>query len=135
MKDSNPLLAQLKDIKPLAPIEDHSLLYLIAIIVATLLVMLGVWLWYRSQRPRKRKRALTPKDRARLSLQSIDLNDAKDTSYRLSTALPHLLSGEALQEVKPLLDRLSRYKYAKETPPFSDADRQAVHDLIGRVLK
>ncbi len=131
----NDLLAQLKDIKPLMPIEDHSLLYLSLITTATVLLLLGIWLWVRSQRPRKRKRLPTAEDRARDSLRSIDLNNAKDASYRLSTALPHLLSGEELEEAKVLLDRLSRYKYAKETPPFSDPDRQAVERLIGRVLR
>ncbi len=132
---SNPLLAQLKDIKPLMPIEDQSLLYLSLIATVTVLLLLGVWLWMRSQRPRKRKRLPSAKDRARDSLRNIDLNNAKDASYRLSTALPHLLSDEELAEAKALLDRLSRYKYAKETPPFCDADRQAVEKLLGRVLK
>lgn len=126
------LTLQLHDISTIVAIPDYSLYYFIAL-VGALVMGIGITL-YLLWRYIANKRRLDRKKAAYLQLRAQELDDSKTMAYLLSaTAVLFKENTRIQQQYDDLHQRMQRYKYQKEVPPFSDDDRAQIElylDLI-----
>ena len=107
-------MEQLRDIKDIVEVHEHSLETLIGIIILSLLVI-GIILYLYKNRRRRRKR-LSPKEIALNSLKSIDYDNPKDVAYRFTTNGFLFINENNQKEYKDIEKELLIYKYKKDVP-------------------
>jgi len=107
-------MEQLRDIKDIVEVHEHSLETLIGIIILSLLVI-GIILYLYKNRRRRRKR-LSPKEIALNSLKSIDYDNPKDVAYRFTTNGFLFINENNQKEYKDIEKELLVYKYKKDVP-------------------
>jgi hypothetical protein len=107
-------MEQLRDIKDIVEVHEHSLETLIGIVILSLLVI-GIILYLYKNRRRRRKR-LSPKEIALNSLKSIDYDNPKDVAYRFTTNGFLFINENNQKEYKDIEKELLVYKYKKDVP-------------------
>jgi len=107
-------MEQLRDIKDIVEVHEHSLETLIGIVILSLLVI-GIVLYLYKNRRRRRKR-LSPKEIALNSLKSIDYDNPKDIAYRFTTNGFLFINENNQKEYKDIEKELLVYKYKKDVP-------------------
>jgi hypothetical protein len=112
------------DIKPLVEIHEYSLYYLIGVSALVSIVLLGaaylVYKWYKNK-----KRFNIRAEHYKL-LNSVDFKDAKKAAYEL-THYGATFKDDSERHHKAyenMLEKLEKYKYKKEVPPF---DEDTIH--------
>jgi len=130
-------LQKLKDIKPPVEVPDHSLWLLLGIAAVVILAAALFGVWYFRRVPKRRKRGADPAEIAKSKLKKLDFTDAKGAVYTFDEWFPVLAkeSEELKREFEEIQKRLERYKYKREVPPLSEEDREAIRNMIGKVLK
>jgi len=110
----------LHDIKPLLEIQDYSLYYLVATVILTTVIVVGIMYllvkWYKN-----RNRYNHRKEYFKL-LSEVDLNNAKKSAYEIT------LYGALFADDSPrhqemfhtLTEKLEGYKYKKSVDDFND---------------
>jgi hypothetical protein len=107
-------MEQLRDIKDIVEVHEHSLETLIGIVILSLLVI-GIILYLYKNRRRRRKR-LSPKEIGLNSLKSIDYDNPKDVAYRFTTNGFLFINENNQKEYKDIEKELLVYKYKKDVP-------------------
>ncbi len=123
----------LKDIKPLVEVPDYSLWILLLLVLLGVLIMIGLYKWLNKPKRRRRHR-LTRKEIAEDALKNINLLESKQAVYDFSAYAPVLANEAQKERVDALIESLSAYKYKKEVPPLSEADRQAIQKIIEELV-
>ena len=118
---------QLKDIKPIVAVPDHSL-WLFLALVAAVLLLLGA-LVYREIKCRK-KGGNPTRAEAQRRLLALDFNDTKTAVYDFSLLGHFVTTPETEPVFKALLSELEPYKFKKEVPPLDETLREKLHDFI-----
>jgi len=119
----------LKDIKPLMTVPDNSLLMLISLIVALLIIILGLYFWLKKP-ARKRRKRLSKREQAAENLKALDFSDTKEAVYDFCENMHVLLNDNENEAFHKLLEKLEVYKYKKEAPPLSEADKQEMIKMV-----
>ena len=122
----------LKDIKPLVAVPDHSLLILLGLMIA-LLIMIGALVAWLKRPKRRRRKKLSPKEKALQTLKAISFEDTKKSVYDFSENMHILIPDEKKEQLQKLLKKLEVYKYKKEVPSLSDADKKVMKSMIEEV--
>ncbi len=123
----------LKDIKPLVAVPDYSLWMLIGLILLSALIMIALYFWFKKPKRKRRKRK-TEKEIAKEALQNIDFSDSKKAVYEFSAYAPILTHQEEQAQLAKVIEKLTPYKYKKEVPPLSEADKKAMQKIIKEVV-
>lgn len=116
----NPDDIKIRDIKPLLEIHDHSVYLFSALVVISLIIVLGgIYLflkWYKNKNRINMRKATYKK------LLHVDLSEPKRAAYEITKY------GDFFKEDSQrnrdmyhnLVDRLEKYKYKKEVEVFDD---------------
>ena len=121
-------MEQLRDIKDIVEVHEHSLETLIGITVLSLLI-LGV-LFYLYKNRRKRRKRLTPKEIALNSLKSIDYNNPKEVAYRFTTDGSLFINENNQKEYRDIEKELLVYKYKKDVPQLDKGLENRIKEFI-----
>ena len=118
---------QLRDIKPIVAVPDHSFwLFCIVIAAAVALLLLGAVLIVR-----RRKKRIDPKRTEALRrLNALDFNDTKEAVYDFSLLGHFVVTPETQSEFASILRELEPYKFKKEVPPLNEALRRKMQQFI-----
>lgn len=108
---------QLRDIKPIVAVPDHSL-WLFAALVTGILVLLGI-LIFRLLR-RKRGRVDRRRAEALRRLDALDFGDTKSAVYAFSLLGHFVLTPATEPTFRALLETLEPYKFKKAVPPLPE---------------
>ena len=120
-------MEKLKDIKGIVQVSDYSLYYLLAILLAFIVVLIVAFYLYRKPRARKKP---TSKEIALKNLQDIDFQNPKDIAYGFTLNIPFFISDENRSEMENLLEKLEIYKYKKEIPNMEEELKQSIKKII-----
>ncbi len=119
---------ELKDIKDIVEVQEHSFILLISLIVLTLL-LLTLLLYVLKNRRRRRKKPTT-KQIALERLQNLNYSDTKEVVY-LFEALGELFLNEKNQmEFYTIKEKLKLYKYKKDIPPLAEDTADKIKAFI-----
>lgn len=110
----------LHDIKPLIEVEEYSLYYLIGLvglgILVTSIVIYFLYKWY------KKSKAYNIRVSHNKHMQTLDLEDTKNTAYAISTYGITFVKDSQENESKyeELSQSLQEYKYKKSVAKFDE---------------
>jgi flagellar biosynthesis/type III secretory pathway M-ring protein FliF/YscJ len=121
-------MEQLRDIKDIVEVHEHSFETLIGIIVFSLVILLVIFYLYKNRRRRRKK--LSPKELALNSLKSIDYSDSKEVAYRFTTNGFLWLNEENKKEYQDIEKELLPYKYKKEVPQLDKGLENRIKNFI-----
>ena len=116
----NPEEIKIRDIKPLLEIHDQSIYYFYALIIISLVIVVGgTYLLFRWLKHRKRhnERKVTY-----AKLLHVNLQEPKEAAYAI-TKYGHLFSHDSertLEMYHNLTSRLEQYKYKKEVASLDE---------------
>jgi len=121
-------MEELRDIKDIVEVHDHSLEMLLALIL-TALLLLGISIYlYRNRRKRRRKP--TEREIAYNRLQSIDYSNPKEIAYTFTLNGARFATEETQAKFQELEKKLSRYKYKRDVPDMDNHLIQQVQEFI-----
>jgi hypothetical protein len=120
---------QLHDIKGLVEIPDDSIYYFFGLIgLITVLLIIITVLWYRYL---KRTKAVDLQKLYKEELLNSDLNQTKQTAYKLSHYGQLLDKNETQQAAFDLIAlELKHFKYKKEVPAFDTELRSSISNFL-----
>ena len=121
-------MEQLRDIKDIVEVHEHSLETLIGITVLSL-VILGV-LFYLYKNRRKRRKRLTSKEIALNNLKSIDYSNPKEVAYRFTTDGFLFVNENNEKEYRDIEKELLVYKYKKDVPSLEKGLENRIKEFI-----
>ena len=121
---------KLKDIKGIVEVVDYSMYYLLGIIFAVLLMMIGIIYLYK--KPKRRKKP-TSRVVALGNLKNINYANAKDTAYSFTLNTPFFINEKNRDQYESILQKLEIYKYAKEVPQINEDLKNEIQKYIGRL--
>ena len=121
-------MEQLRDIKDIVEVHEHSLETLLGIVVLSLLVVLILVYLYKNRR--KRRKRLTPKEVALASLKSIDYANPKEVAYRFTTNGFLWLNEENRNEYRDIEKELLPHKYKKDVPQLNKGLEKRIKKFI-----
>jgi len=107
---------ELKDIKDIVEVQEHSFILLISLIVLTLL-LLTLLLYFLKNRHRRRKKPTT-KQIALERLQNLNYSDTKEVVYLFEALGERFLNEKNQMEFYRIKEKLKIYKYKKDIPPL-----------------
>jgi hypothetical protein len=120
----------LKDVKPLAKIEDFSFELLVSIIIFLLLLAFASLIIFL----KNKNKSISLKKRVYERLVGIDLNDTKKAAYKITKYGRFLAKSKTQIEIfKSLEKKLERYKYKKRVEKF-DEEVLKEYNLLVEVL-
>ncbi len=125
-------IKELRDIKPLVDVPDHSL-WLFALVVFATLALIGGLIYYYKKPKRRKRRKATKRELAISRLKNLEFDDTKDTIYTFSKDIQFLANKEQLNKFKAFLDELELYKYKKDVPSISSEDRERMREIIKEI--
>ena len=122
------MMEELRDIKGLVEVSDHSLYYLSGVVAAAflLLVVLGVLIY----KYLNKKEPLTQKQVAMALLEKFEFGDAKQSAYEFSHLAQYAVSETQRKELEELLAELEHYKFKKEVPELDAALKSRMQAFI-----
>lgn len=118
---------QLKDIKPIVEVPDHSLWFFAGLVglVSLLLIVLAVFLL------RKMRKKPDPRRREALRrLRNLDFSDTKQAVYDFSFLGQFVVSPRTETAFAALQDALAPYKYKKTVEALDPALRMRMEQFI-----
>jgi len=118
---------QLRDIKPIVAVPDHSLWFLLALLAAGVLLLSALLFWVLK---RRRKRVAPARAEALKRLQSLDFDDTKSAVYAFSLLGHFVTTPETEHAFKELLRELEPHKFKKEVPALDEGVRAKLRDFI-----
>jgi flagellar biosynthesis/type III secretory pathway M-ring protein FliF/YscJ len=125
----------LKDIKPIVDVNDSSLYWLIALILAVVAILLVVFfIWHKARRKALRRYKKSIEYHAKEALKNIDFSNTKEAVYSFSKNAQILANSEQKDRLNMLLEKLERYKYKKESIALEKEDIDAIKEFIKEVV-
>jgi flagellar biosynthesis/type III secretory pathway M-ring protein FliF/YscJ len=121
-------MEQLRDIKDIVEVNDHSFEILLGLIFLVVLVLSIIFYLYKNRRKRRKK--LTPKEKALQSLKSIDYSNPKEVAYRFTTDGYLWLNEENEKEYRDIEKELLAYKYKRDVPQVDEVLKKRVEKFI-----
>jgi hypothetical protein len=121
---------KLKDIKGIVEVSDYSMYYLLGIIFAILLMIIGIIYLYK--KPKRRKKP-TSRVVALGNLKNINYANAKDTAYSFTLNTPFFINEKNRDQYESILQKLEIYKYEKEVPQINEDLKNEIQKYIGRL--
>jgi len=122
------IASQLKDIKPIVEVVDHSLYYFSAIVlIIVVLISVILYKYFNRIKPSKKP---TQKQLILQKLQNLDYNDTKDVIYSFSVDLFPLINEDKKEQYETIVSKLSQYKYKKEIEQLSEQLKQEIQQFI-----
>lgn len=121
----------LHDIKPLIEIQEYSMYYLIALVIAVFVVVLAL-IYFAYQYFTNRNKFNIKKEHLKL-LKSLDMSDTKRVAYEV-TQYGATFAGDNDQNertYKNLVEELESYKYKKNVESFSKETKNSIENYIG----
>jgi hypothetical protein len=118
---------QLRDIRPIVDVPDHSLWLFAALVAGALLLLAVLVLWFLR---RRRKRVDPRREEALRRLNSLDFTDTKSAVYDFSLLGHYVATPETEGAFKALLVELETYKFKKEVPPLDAALKAKMQEFI-----
>ena len=121
----------LHDIKPLIEIQEYSMYYLIALVIAVFVVVLAL-IYFAYQYFTTRNKFNIKKEHLKL-LKSLDMSDTKRVAYEV-TQYGATFAGDNEQNertYKNLVEELESYKYKKNVESFSKETKNSIENYIG----
>ena len=107
---------ELKDIKDIVEVQEHSFVMLMSVILlAVVVVALATYLF---KNRRKRRKKPTAKEIALERLQNIDYSDPKEVVYLFEEQGEMFLNEKNQVEFESIKEELKIYKYKKDIPPL-----------------
>jgi len=121
-------MEELRDIKDIVEVTDHSLLMLVGLSVALLLLLaLGFYLFANRRRRRKKQ---TPREMALERLRGLDFGDTKSVVYTFESD-GRLWTTQKNQEAFDEIEKeLYIYKYKREIPPLDEEIEKKIKSFI-----
>lgn len=120
----------LKDIKGIVEVTDYSMYYLLGLIFAVLLMMIGIIYLYK--KPKRRKKP-TSRAVALDNLRNINYANAKEIAYSFTLNTPIFINEKNRDEYEGILKKLEIYKYEKEVPQMNEDLKNEIQKYIGRL--
>lgn len=118
---------QLRDIRPIVDVPDHSLWLFTALIAGALLLLAALALRFL----RRRKKRVDPKrEEALRRLNALDFADTKSAVYDFSLLGHFVTVPETEGAFRTLLAELETYKFKKEVPPLDAALKARMQAFI-----
>ena len=121
-------MEQLRDIKDIVEVNDHSFETLLGLIFLVVLVLSIIFYLYKNRRKRRKK--LTPKEKALQNLKSIDYSNPKEVAYRFTTDGYLWLNEENEKEYRDIEKELLAYKYKRDVPQVDEVLKKRVEKFI-----
>lgn len=107
---------ELKDIKDIVEVQEHSFVMLMSVILlAVVVVALATYLF---KNRRKRRKKPTAKEIALERLQNIDYSNTKEVVYLFEEQGEMFLNEKNQVEFESIKEELKIYKYKKDIPPL-----------------
>ena len=135
MNDINATnLEKLREIKGIVEVHESSLenlIALIALLILGVLVLGGVFYFYKNRR--RRKKRPTPKEVALERLRNINYKDTKEVVYTFSTDGYLWMDEQSEEEFRDIEKELIAYKYKKEIPELTDGLKARVKKFIEEI--
>jgi len=119
---------ELKDIKDIVEVQEHSFILLISLIVLTLL-LLTLLLYFLKNRRRRRKKPTT-KQIALERLQNLNYSDTKEVVYLFEELSELFLNEKNQMEFYTIKEKLTLYKYKKDIPPLAQDTADKIKAFI-----
>ena len=114
-------LEQLREIRELEAIPDISFYFFIAMVIVALLFV-GVLVYMFFQLYRKKRKGHIRKEVLK-RLQNVDFSDSKKAAYAITRYGRYLADEERSRKLfAQLLERLEKYKFVPNPPPFDPED-------------
>jgi LPXTG-motif cell wall-anchored protein len=118
---------QLRDIKPIVAVPDHSLWLFLALIAAGVLLLSALLFWVLR---RRRKKGDPKRAEALRRLQALEFDDTKSAVYAFSLLGHFVTTPETEPAFKGLLAELEPYKFKKEVPPLDKGVKAKLRGFI-----
>jgi len=119
---------ELKDIKDIVEVHEHSFIIFLGIIIIAL-CLLGIALYLFKNR-RKRRKQPTEKESALIKLKNLDYNNAKEVVYTFEEQSLVLLNEKNREVFHQIKKGLEIYKYKKEIPPLDEKIKEQIETFI-----
>ena len=114
-------MKELKDIKDIVEVQEHSFMILIGVIALTLLILTLALYLFKNRRIRRKKP--TTKQVALERLQNLNYGDTKEVVYLFEEQSELFLHEKNQVEFYEIKEELKVYKYKKDIPPL-DTDME-----------
>lgn len=118
---------QLRDIKSIVAVPDHSLWLFSALVAAAAIALAVLVFWL----VRRRKKRVDPKRKeAMRRLSVLDFSDTKAAVYDFSLLGHFVLTPKTEPLFAAIVQALEPYKFKKEVPPLDAALQKRMQDFI-----
>ncbi len=124
-------MQELRDIKDIVEVHEHSLETLIAVVFITLLIFGLLFYLYKNRRIRRKKP--TKRELALKRLQNIDFDDVKSAVYTFSVDGSIFTDQENIDQFKKIDALLERYKYQKDVPNIDESTKEMMKQFIRKL--
>jgi len=119
---------ELKDIKDIVEVHEHSFIIFLGIIIIAL-CLLGIALYLFKNR-RKRRKQPTEKESALIKLKNLDYSNTKEVVYTFEEQSLVLLNEKNREVFHQIKKGLEIYKYKKEIPPLDEKIKEQIETFI-----
>ena len=121
-------MKELKDIKDIVEVQEHSFMILMGLILLTLL-LLAIALYFFKNRRRRRKK-LTTKQVALERLQTLNYGDTKEVVYLFEEQSELFINEKNQVEFESIKEELEIYKYKKNIPLLDSEIEERIKAFI-----
>ncbi len=119
---------ELKDIKDIVEVQEHSFVMLMSVILlAVVVVALATYLF---KNRRKRRKKPTAKEIALERLQNIDYSNTKEVVYLFEEQGEMFLNEKNQVEFESIKEELKIYKYKKDIPSLDKDTKERIKAFI-----
>jgi len=124
-------MEELKDIKDIVEVHEHSLL-IVGGLTVFILILLSLAVYFFRNRRRRRKK-ITLKEIALNKLKNIDFLDTKSVVYTFEEQGRLFLNEKSQEEFDSIIKELTVYKYRKNIPNLDPVVEKRIKKFIGEV--
>ena len=124
-------MEELKDIKDIVEVHEHSLL-IVGGLTVFILILLSLAVYFFKNRRRRRKK-ITLKEIALDKLKNIDFLDTKSVVYTFEEQGRLFLNEKNQEEFDSIIKELTVYKYRKNIPNLDPTVEKRIKKFIGEV--
>ncbi len=122
-------MEQLRDIKDIVTVEDHSLWLLIALLLLAAAAA-GVWYRYGRRRGVRRRFRKSARELAAERIAHIDYDDPKSVAYTFTEDVGRFVDEARRGEYEEIVRQLEPYKYRREVPALPPQLRTRIEKFI-----
>jgi len=127
MNNTNQQL-QINDIKDIVDIPDYSI-YIFSAMIIAIIIIIGLIIYFIYKYFKNKKHDIK-KEYFKI-LQNLDLNDTKNSAYKITKYGTILASSQREKRlISSLNAQLEKYKYKKDVEPFDDNIKNQFHIFL-----